>query len=328
MLARQVMRRAGVAAASAAQHASVSRTSAVRALLSTAPGSAEKKGSAAPELSLNGDAHKSPARKGATFRVPQDSRDWGGVERSQSAVEQYFTQVKKHRNEQMLAASEVEEGLLLYESNNRIRPIIGSLSFTVPFAAAAYCVYAKINGGMPLDSAPWLLSGVLAAAGAVARWRSRSASELTAHKIWLTNGGRDIRVQTFSHWFWGTGPLVRYPASAVEEFVPEGASEAGLRSRVRLLHLKGDSGPYLVMARSAKLPHPEVFEMLLRGDAGLTEQEVAEQAASQMAEEEEDQRMAELRASGSWEEAVDGQGRRYYWHTATRETRWVKPRTA
>jgi len=316
MLARTVMRRL-VAPASAAR---ISCTSGTRAL------SAGTERRSVPEVMVDGDVHQSPARQSGGVRVPRDKRDWGGVERTQSVVEQYYTEVKRHREDQARAIAEVEDGLLVYENKNRVRPTIGALSFTVPWALGAYTAYAKISGDMPLDTAPWVLSGALLAAGALAKWRSRSASELTAHRIWLTNGGRDLRVQTFSHWFWGTGPLVRYPASAVEEFVPEGSSEAGLRSRLRLLHLKGDSGPYLVMYRNGSTPHPEVFEMVLRGDAGLTEDEAAAREHNERAEEEEEERAAALRASGEWEEAVDDKGRRYYWHTATRETRWTKPR--
>jgi hypothetical protein len=279
-----------------------------------------------PEVGVGGDVHRSPARNTDTIRVPEDQRDWGGVERTQSVVEQRYAEIKKHREDQMQAAVEVEDGLLLYENQNRMRPIFGSLSFTVPWAVASYCAYAKAVGDLPLESTPWMLVGALGIAGAIARSVSRTSSELTAHRIWLTNGGRDLRVQTFSHWFWGTGPLVKYPASAVIEHIPQGVSDGGLRSEVRLLHIKGDNGPYLVMYRNASNPHPEVWEMVLRGDAGLTEEETAAKSADQHSEAHRAAQMEELRSQGGWEAAVDDKGRKYYWHTATRETRWTKPR--
>ena len=264
----------------------------------------------------------SPARVTEDVRIPRDTRDWGGVERTESVVEQRYAEIQSQRAEQRRAEAEVQDGVLIYENQNRMRPLRGSLSFTVPWAAAAYVAYAKSVGDLPLDTAPWLLVGALALTGALARSISRSASELTAHRIWLTNGGRDLRVQTFRHWFWGAGPLVRYPASSVIEHVPEGSSDSSLRSQVRLLHIKGDKGPYLVMYRNAGIPHPDVYEMVLRGEAGLTEDEAAAAEFSQASEE----RASRLREEGEWQEAVDEKGRKYFWHTATRETRWTRPR--
>jgi hypothetical protein len=279
-----------------------------------------------PEVGVQGDMHRSPSRASSHVRVPEDKRDWGGVHRTQSVVEQRFSEIRRSREEQLHAASEIEDGVLLYENANRLRPLLGSLSFTVPWVAGSYLAYAKVTGDLPLDAAPWLLIGALFVAGGVARSASRSASELTAHRVWLTNGGRDIRVQTFKHWFWGVGPLVKYPAAAVIEHVPSGPSDAGLKSKLRLLHLKGDSGPYLVMYRDAKTPHPDLLELLMRGEAGMTPQEAEHKEAEAAATDAQAKEFEALRASGEWKEAVDDRGRKYFWHTATRETKWTRPK--
>lgn len=284
----------------------------------------------------------------SSAKKPQETRDWAGVERSESVIDEMYWSSRRRREEQEDARRVLTtEGVLIYRNSNRLRPIVSTLSYVGPLSTGSYLFYAKCAGDLPFEETPWLAIGAMFVLGAVMRVTSRTVATLTARDMYLSKGGTELHVRSYNHWFWGFGPLVRFQTKSVVEKVQDPPTNT------RLLHVKGDNGPYLLLYRDAHTPFAELYESVLRGDGADTSAVMSAASASSdpvatagsspatptPTLTSAPQATATVTSTtttttttaetptpvGEWREAQDDKGRRYFWNTVTRETRWTRP---
>ena len=215
--------------------------------------------------------------------------------------------------------------VLLYRAGYTNQMRLALTAGVVPVAYGGMLLVGRLASLFPVEYVPsylqiafWLGGGalLLGLTGRIANFKVREAI--------LTQGGSAVRLRTFRA-LSGFGPSVTLPAGALsEEVMPS-------PDAFRYLRLSEDA-PKMMLHRQGEVLHPEALERVLAGlPVHLSHlSSPPEDAAGWPAGQSDTPAEGGTEQDGeedlsAWRVATDEAGRKYYWHSETRETRWTRP---
>jgi hypothetical protein len=230
--------------------------------------------------------------------------------------------------------------VLLFQTTRTNKMRLALTSGVIPVGYGALLLIGRLAALFPAEYTPsyaqialWLVGGsvLVSVTGQIANF--------TVREMILTDHGNAVRMRTFRS-FTGFGPSVTVPVTALNEHIPDSVDA------YRYVRLAEDT-PSMMIYTKGHIPQPAAMERVISGlpvglehldtppkdstgwravsaagstvEAGAAEAEAAAAAAASQSEEAVEADLA------NWRVAHDDTGRKYYWHTTTRETRWTRP---
>lgn len=224
-----------------------------------------------------------------------------------------------------------EDEVLLYRASYTNQMRLALTAGVVPVAYGGMLLVGRLAALFPPEYVPsyaqialWLGGGgaLLALTGRIANFKVR--------EVILTQQGRAVRLRTFRA-LSGFGPSVTVPVTALSEQVMES------EDAFRYLGVAEDA-PKMMLHRQGEVLQPQALERILSGlpvhlshldtPPAHTEGWLAGSASSDAERGPSTASAAEREDLSAWRVAKDANGRKYYWHAETRETRWTRPGSA